>query len=375
MSVVKQEDGRYKAEVYLGKKSSGKKARKTKIFNKQKDAKAWEREMKTKYKTGSMDLDEKMLLETYLDYWYETYVIVNTKYNTQKRYKRLLEQIKEKIGHIPLAELKTPIVDRLYTDIKREAKVASGTILKIHRVFRQALEQAVAWDLIVKNPVQYAKPPKDDIRDIKHWTLGEFEIFLAKMQNEQLKLPVLIAFHTGLRLGEVAALRWDDVDLEAGTLMVNNTMVHAKGGVELMPPKSDSSKDDVTLTETLTMTLKKTNTQHKLHKLQTNITVDYVCGWLDGRPMTPNTISRAFKRELEAVNSSLESQLPVITFHGLRHTHASILYDVGASSHEISKRLRHSRVSTTDDIYIHLTDDKKKDTANTFESAINKTAK
>ncbi len=377
MSVRKIEDGRYKAEVYLGKKSSGKKARKTKIFVKQKDAKKWEREIIAKYKTGSMDLDENMLLETYLDYWFATYVEANTKYNTQKRYKRLLTQVKERIGYLPLVDVKTPIVDRLYADIKRDTNLANGTIVKIHRVFRQAMEQAVGWELLIKNPVHYAKPPKDDVREIEAWSMEEADLFFKTLPECQVWLPAYVVYHTGLRQGEVAALRWQDVDLDEGILKVNHNMIEKKGGIlELDTPKTDSSLSVVVMTDSLIMTLKKLQLEHKKHKLQTGIEMEYVCGWLDGRPLRPNYISKAFKKAVEKVNKLLkkEDQITLITFHGLRHTHASILYDVGASSHEISKRLRHSRVSTTDNIYIHMSEKKRKDTALAFDDAVKKNA-
>src|SRR5665648_380299 len=201
MAVFKMKDGYYKAEIYLGRKSNGKKVRKTKIFEKQKDAKKWERETIAKYKTGNLNLDENMLLETYLDYWFNTYVTINTKYNTQKRYKRLLLQVTERIGYLPLIDVKTPIVDRLYADIKRETGIANGTIVKIHRVFRQAMEQAVAWDFIIKNPVHYAKPPKDDTRKIEAWSIEEADLFFKVLPECQVKLPAYIVYHTGLRQG------------------------------------------------------------------------------------------------------------------------------------------------------------------------------
>lgn len=374
MTIKKLDDGRYKVEVYLGRASSGKKIMKYGTFDKQKEAKQFELEMLQQYK-GKVDVSDKIKLDAYLDQWYNTYVTANTKITTQKRYKRLITQIKERLGYIPLIELTTPMIDRMYADIKKDTTLTNGTIIKIHRVFRQAIEQAVAWGMLDKNPVQYARPPKDDIRVINAWGIEQFSLFYNNINNDLLKLPVLIAFHTGLRVGEVSALKWSDVDLDKGMLSVNYTMIHNKGGLELISPKSDSSKASVTLTESLLVELKKVKKDHNLHKLQHKINIEYVVGKLDGGPLSPNYITKAFTKELKKINAKLKDTLPVITFHGLRHTHASILYASGANSHEISKRLRHSRVSTTDDIYIHLTEDKKKDTASTFEDAIKKAAK
>ncbi|MBU5313433.1 tyrosine-type recombinase/integrase [Tissierella carlieri] len=94
----------------------------------------------------------------------------------------------------------------------------------------------------------------------------------------------------------------------------------------------------------------------------------WLCSWPDGRPLRSTYISKAFTRF--AKQFSEEKRIDRITFHGLRHSHATIVYGARADSQEISKRLRHSRVSTTDDIYIHVTEEIKKSTAQLFNQAI-----
>ncbi|HBN29608.1 MAG TPA: hypothetical protein DD421_11345 [Clostridiaceae bacterium] len=93
-------------------------------------------------------------------------------------------------------------------------------------------------------------------------------------------------------------------------------------------------------------------------------TFDYVCSWDDGRPLRPLYVTKTFTKYVKRYG------FKKITFHGLRHSHATILFANGASSHEISKRLRHSRVSTTDDIYIHVNQEIKKSTADIFSKAV-----
>jgi integrase len=98
----------------------------------------------------------------------------------------------------------------------------------------------------------------------------------------------------------------------------------------------------------------------------TGINYEFVCSWEDGRALRPLYITKTFTKYVE--NFGFRK----ITFHGLRHTHATILYTLGADSQQISKRLRHSRVSTTDDIYIHVSEDIKRNTAQIFEKGIEK---
>ena len=131
---------------------TNKKIRKTKTFAKQKDAKDWEREISQAYKTGQLNFKRSMNLSDYLDYWYDIYVIPNNKYQTQKRYKTLMECIKHHLGHITLDKLKTPQIDRFYADLKLETitlknkttkrRYSDGTILKVHKLLRQALEKS-----------------------------------------------------------------------------------------------------------------------------------------------------------------------------------------------------------------------------------------
>ena len=377
MAVRKLNNGKWYAEVYLGTDPiANKKIRKTKTFDRQKDAKDWEIDIIQSYKTGELNINMNMTVGEYLDYWYDTYVLANTKYNTQQRYKTLINCIKDRLGHISLDKLKTPHIDRFYADLRLEKnkkgnrRYSDTTIVKVHKLFNQAIEKAIGWDLLVKNPVKYATKPQKDETNIEVWTLKEVNYFLENIKDSEIYniyYPVLIATHTGMRVGEIAALKWENVNLREGSIDIRYNAVEKKGkGVVLDTPKTEKSMSKVMMTDLLTQELKRLKTKHKKHKLENGIELDFVCCWSDGKPFRPTYISKAFKYHVERL------EMPYLTFHGLRHTHASILFELGASSQEISKRLRHSRVSTTDDIYIHLKEDTKKSTADLFNQAVEK---
>ena len=221
--------------------------------------------------------------------------------------------------------------------------------------------------MIIKNPAQYATSPKQDETEMETWDIDEVILFLSKIKDTKIYLPVLISFHTGLRIGEIAALKWEDVNLKEGYLTVNHNAVEKKGeGVILETPKTESSKSKVALTKDLINELKVFKKEIKKHKLKTGIDLEFVCSWEDARPLRPTYISKTFRETVKKLG------MKKITFHGLRHSHATILFSLGASSQEISKRLRHSRVSTTDDIYIHVKEDIKKSTADLFNQAVEK---
>jgi len=372
----------YYVEVFLGRDPlTNKKIRKTKIFtplsrNSLTEAKIWEANMLTSYKTGELDLKGTMTLSDYLDYWFDTYVITNTSYQTQARYKTLCTCIKEHIGHLQLEKLRTPIIERFYADLKLEKitlkngtvkrRYMDGTILKTHKLLRQALDKAVAWEMIVKNAADYAKAPKDNDREVSTWSIDETERFLSLIKDSKVYLPTFIAFFTGLREGEICALKWENINLEEYYINVKYNMVQKGKSLELEDPKTKSSKSIVYISEELKIKLEEVKKQQQILWLQSGKTIDfqYVCSWDDGRPLRPLYVAKTFTDFVKQYN------FKKITFHGLRHTHASVLYANGATSHEISKRLRHSRVATTDDIYIHLTEEKKKSTADIFSRAV-----
>lgn len=391
MAIRETEKGYY-VEVYLGKDPlTNKKIRKTKLFtpinrNSLKEAKIWEANILSDYKTGELDLKGDMKLSAYLDYWFETYVETNCAYQTQTRYKTLCDCIKKHLGHLSLEKIKAPIIDRFYADLQKETinrkngtivrRYMNGTILKTHKILRQALDKAVGWELIAKNVADYATAPEDDDREINTWSVEEVERFLKLTEQSKINLPTFIAYHTGLREGEICALQWEHVNLKEGYLEVEYNMVQKKKLLELEDPKTTSSKAKVYLTKELKAKLEEVkNIQEKLSKTDGNDKIlkmkkdnkfKYVCCWEDGSPLRPLYVTKTFTKYVKKYG------FKKITFHGLRHTHATILYANGATSHEISKRLRHSRVATTDDIYIHIKEEMKKSTAEIFSKAVEK---
>lgn len=389
MAIRDTKDGKgYYVEVFLGTDpNTGEKIRKTKTFRPKnrensKLAKAWEVDILNQYEKGEL-VKKKVLLKDYLDEWYNACITPSKlAYNTKRRYTSLLDCVKNGLGNVRADKLRTKMIDDFYLKLQSEMitlkngtvkrRYMDGTILKVHKIFKQAMDQAVIWEVVVKNYVADAKPPADDVRDIKSWSIEDINDFLANIKESKVYLPTFIAYHTGLREGEVSALKFKtDIDFKKEVINVNHNMVEKRGeGLVLEYPKTDSSKDTVVMTKALKDKLKAVEKEHKIHKLKTGIELEYVCSWEDGRPLRPTYISRAFSKFAKIY--AAEHDIAPITFHGLRHSHATILFENGASSQEISKRLRHSRVSTTDDIYIHVKNEIKKSTADIFDKAVDK---
>ena len=381
-------EGGYYVEVFLGNDPiTGKKIRKTKTFRprsreKKKEAKTWENDILNKYEKGDLTLGKDPSLHDFLESWFSTKIEGKKAYNTVKRYRTFLNCISDHLGLVKLSKLTVKIVEDFYDAMSKEMRTlkdgttkrryADGTILKTHKMFKLAMDQAVKWEILTRNVVDLADPPADDKRKVKHWDLETINKFLDYIKDTMIYLPVFIAYHSGLREGEICALRSkNDINLKKNYLMVNNNMVEKKGeGLVLENTKTPASEAKVVLTKDLKAKIKYVLKEQKKHKLKTGIELEYICCWGDGRPLRPTYISQTFTKYARKFEE--ETGIKRITFHGLRHSHATILYSIGADSQEISKRLRHSRVSTTDDIYIHVTEEIKKSTAQLFDQAIDK---
>lgn len=377
MAIRKTENGYY-VEVFLGKDPiTGKKIRKTKTCKGLKEAKAFEAECLTMSARGEIEYNNKMALSNYLDYWYDTYVKVNCAYQTQKRYETFCKCIKSNIGHIRLDKLTPPIIQKFYSNLLLETikrkngtvvkRYSNGTVLKTHKMLHLSLKWAVTWQMIHINPTDNVMPPNDDSRNIEVWSLDEVNAFMSYIKETTLYPAANLAYRTGMREGEISALDWENVDYENKVIHVKYNMVEKKGG-KLFPeePKTETSKRDIDIDAETAAWLKKLHLKQKEIGLEKGITYKYVCCWPDGRPLRPQYITKSFKREVEKHKDELKQ----ITFHGLRHTHASILFNAGISSNVISKRLGHARTSITDDIYIHVKPQKLKEAADAFAEAI-----
>ncbi len=226
--------------------------------------------------------------------------------------------------------------------------------------------------MLSHNPTDNVMPPSDDVRNINTWSINTVNEFLELINEDNLYSAVNLAYRTGMRVNEVSALRWEDIDFKNHLIKVRHNMAESKSILLLEEPKTKNSKRDIDVDDD---TIKWINSI-KLPQQEINLALpedlkinfEYVCSWNDGRPFSPMYITKSFTRLVKNHSDKFKK----ITFHGLRHSHASILFQEGISSNVISKRLGHSRTSITDDIYIHIKPQMQKEAAKVFGEAIKK---
>jgi integrase len=277
---------------------------------------------------------------------------------TAQRYRQLVEhQIAPHLGAKPLQKLTRLDVEEWHTTL-RHGGLASRTIGHAHRMLSKALGDAERDGAVVKNVCKLQKAPRITEREMV--IVQDVAGLVDKLRGERLYVPAIVALFTGMRLGEVLALRWNRVDLEGKVLMVREALEPTKAhGVRFKAPKSKAGRCDITLPDTLVDALR----EHRRGVLELQMKLGagrlsddaLLFSNLDGMPLQPSNVSSDWGDLAERIGA------PGVTFHGLRHTHASQLIASGVDIVTISKRLGHAKPSVTLAIYAHMfhTDDSK----------------
>jgi integrase len=270
-------------------------------------------------------------------------------------------------GNLPLAKLAPTHIQNVYTEWstggRRDGKdgpLAPQSRRLIHRVFSAALNRAVEQQLLARNPAQVLRKrlPQNERRDMATLTAEQSEQLLDALQSTSLYWPVLIALATGMRRGEILALRWRNVDLDRGSIWIAESLAQTKAGLRFKSPKTDRARP-VSLPRFAINELRRRRREQseQLLRLGAHLEPDtLVCAQPDASPMAPNVLTNYFARVAKRL------ALP-IHFHSLRHTHATQLLLAGVHPKVAQERLGHATVAMTLDIYSHVTERLRDDAA------------
>lgn len=320
-----------------------------------------------------------MSVADYFDYWIKNYVEKNLKYNTRKNYMNIVNNyVKPMLGKYLLRTISPAVIQDFInkvasTPLKRtQQPPKKHTVEIVLTVVKEALKKAVyPYQIIQENPASYVDMPRYEPdrqktrQDLKIISLGQYQQLLdACPPADAFHMPLVIAFNTGMRRGEVLGLEWDMVDLEAGTIRVERNMIQKGNGVfDLDSPKSAAGFRTITIGPTLINELKdkrKSQMENRIRYGNLYNDSNFVCTWENGNPVTPGYIKYRSRK--------LEDQLGFpFSFHSLRHTHATMLLEAGEKPKVVQQRLGHARISTTMDTYMHVTREMQNDTVTRFE--------
>ena len=308
----------------------------------------------------------------FVEIWKRDYGSKELAPSTYKRYLGILEsRIIPFFGHFRVDKIKptdimqfydllskdTQIVRRKDNNGKKTGKPLSPkTILEHHRLLRAMLQKAVYWQMIVSNPADRVQAPKTKKPKRKYYDDEQSKALISKLMElteEQFKykVAIILTIFTGVRLGELMGLEWDDINFREGIVSINRSSQYlADKGVFTKVPKTESSIRDVAIPDFVVSLLEEYKSWYDNQK--------EFCGelWIDsnrlfvqadGRPMHPSTISKWFEKFVAQIG------LPVINFHGLRHTNATLLIAQNIDVSVVAARLGHAQITTTLNFYVH----------------------
>jgi integrase len=337
-------------------------------------------EHKQQRNDGTLPEPSTITVAEHLEEWL-TRAAVNVSPKTHERYSELVRlHLKPAIGALPLRDLSTAHLRDYYhkarttprtvmlNDKPIERKPLSArTVKHIHGVLKQALEQAFDDNKIAKNPAKVKRLcPRPEDAEMKILDPAQMAALLKLAEASAIYMPVLLAATTGMRRGEVLALRWRDIDLPARALKVTQSLEETKAGLRFKKPKTRHSLRTIPLGQ-LTVDALKT---HRARQAKGRLGLgrlyadnDLVCANELGAPLFPHLITDAF--------TDLVAKTGVrIRFHDLRHSHISHLLALGVNIKAISVRAGHKNPSVTLNIYSHCLPGAEEDAAARADAAL-----
>ena len=419
MASIQKRGNSYRIIVSIGRDANGKKITKMKSYSKPEEMseKKWEKEIQRlaiefeNQVHKGLYVDSNVTLREFIDSWLEEYVEKQLQPRTIESYKYELEtKILPALGHIKLSKL-TPMqilsfLNNLTEDgIRKDGKSGgySDRLIKYQwQILSSALQQAVYWQVITDNPCKRVKSPqniKNNLEQVKrpkvkYYDENQTVLLLDLLNTEPLKyqIAVNIAIFCGLRVGELLGLTWDAVNFENKTISINKSRSHTKElGMITKYPKNKSSIRTINIPDVLVKLL------HEYKVFQNK--EKSACGdlwsqgwennqWLltqwNGKGMYYSTLTdwlfKVIKNHNEKIISNkdisfekkVEFILPVISFHKLRHTSATLLIGQNTDIRTVASRLGHAQTSTTMNIYVHGLNSLDIKAANALENLLDK---
>ncbi len=340
----------------------------------------------TSFKHGNIGVtSEKLTVGDYLDLWLKQHS-ASLREQSITAYTCGIKAIKKYIGNIILQELKPRDVAAMVNTWYCE-DFSYNTIARRLAILKTALDYAVfPAELIPFNPVINIKVPKNAPRNIVERTVITPEMFQDILKNNKRKkyhAPLMLAYHTGMRIREIFGLVWDNVDMENGIIYVKQQLRDRGKAYHFASPKTSSSVRTIYMDSELLAFLQDLKREQEKRKaaggwmycyeneegylfhttslLEDVKQINFVCLWEDGRIIAPESF--AFFLRKRGLNS-----------HSFRHTHATMLVEAKASPKEIAGRLGHKTTDITLNLYTHETEAMQKNVASVFEKALKKNA-
>ncbi len=342
-SITRRKDGRYQAAITL-------ENHKRQYFYGKTRKEVQDKLNRALYeqKQGTLAMGPQQTLKVHLERWLEQVCKLTRRPNTYKVARSVIRRhLVPGLGYIKLQKLTIGDLQAFYAE--KSKKLKPGTVARINAVLGSALEDALKQGFIGRNVAKLVDLPRIERYEGQVLTVEQARKLLAVARGSRLDALLLMALTTGMRRGELVALRWVDVDLERGTLQVRRTLSRIPGmGYVEGEPKSKAGRRRIVLSNTVVVALK----AHELKQKQARIKMGnrwqerglIFCN-IYGSFFNPDYVWVLFKKLLQ------KAGLPDVRFHDLRHSAATVLLAAKIDLKAVSELLGHSSVAITADIY------------------------
>lgn len=323
-------------------------------------------------------VDNRQTFSQYAEYVINLKEKNGIKHQTITLYKKLLERINIAIGHIKLTDIRPQHLNNFYEQLRNDINLTTGgklsakTIREYHALIGTILKQAEKEMLVTYNAASKASPPKNKRKPAQYLEIEEIKTIFNILEKEPLKWKVLIKLLavTGARRGEILGLKWNKINFKENTIYIDNNLLYTQErGIYEESPKTESSIRYVTLPKETILLLK----QYKKIYMEQKLSIgnkwigkdNFIFTQENGLPMHPDSVTNYCRKLQNKYNIKIKEEnkeLPEtkqkreikLSPHIFRHSQASILIFMKVDPVTVSKRLGHSQVSTTSDIYSHI---------------------
>ena len=297
---------------------------------------------------------QELDLSHWLEYWMDSIVRPNRAETTVYAYQKIIDNhIDPALGTVPLKKLTPKMVQEYYTETQRANGLSSNTMRRHHDLLSSALRSAVRQDVIPASPMERVEPPRVRTTESYFYNNQELKLLYQKIEGNILELAVKLAGSLGMRREEICGLKWENVDLQRHLVLIREARTAYGATIVQKETKNRASVRTLYLPDEVYLLLEQEQARQQQERCIQSPTynpTDHVILDAKGVPYSPNALSLAFTRFVK------KNDLPRLTFHGLRHTFATIASCQGASLFDIGKALGHSTPATTGRIYTHLVD-------------------